>query len=104
MNPLLERISVDPGFFFGKPRIRGQDVWVSTVLDLLAGGMTIPEILKLYPTIEELDVRAAIAYGAEMSRVRHEPVGDLLRHGAQSRHGRPPPAKKPDPPDSRTAG
>jgi uncharacterized protein (DUF433 family) len=104
MNPLLERISVDPKFFFGKPHIRGQGIWVSAILDLLAGGMTIPEILKLYPTIEELDVRAAIAYGAEMSRVRHEAVGDMLRHGSQSRHGRPPPAKKPGSSDSRTAG
>ena len=29
MNQLLERISVDPTFFYGKPHIRGQRIWVS---------------------------------------------------------------------------
>jgi uncharacterized protein (DUF433 family) len=104
MNPLLERISVDPDFFFGKPHIRGQRIWVSVILDLLAGGMSIPEVLKVYPTIEELDIRAAIAYGAEMSRDRHVAIGDVLRSGSQCRRRRPPPAKKPDSSDSRTAG
>jgi uncharacterized protein (DUF433 family) len=63
MNPLLERISVDPNVCFGKPCIRGHRIWVSLILDMLAGGMSIPEILKEYPSLEELDIRAAIAYG-----------------------------------------
>jgi len=104
MNPLLERISVDPDFFFGKPHIRGQRIWVSTILDLLAGGMSIPEVLKVYPTIEETDVLAAIAYGAEMSRDRHVAFGDVLRSGSQCRRRRPPPAEKPGSSDSRAAG
>jgi len=104
MNLLLERIAVDPGFFFGKPHVRGQRVWVSTILDLLAGGMSIPEVLKVYPTIEELDIRAAIAYGAEMSRDGRVAVGDLLRHGPQCRQRRPPPARKPDSSVSPAAG
>ena len=74
MNPLLERISVDPDVCFGKPCIRGHRIWVSLILDMLADGMDIPEILKEYPGLEELDVRAAIAYGAEMSRSRYVPV------------------------------
>jgi len=104
MNPLLERISVDPDFFFGKPHIRGQRIWVSTILDLLAGGMSMPEILKVYPTIEELDILAAIAYGAEMSRDRHVAIGDVLRSGSQCRRRRPPQPEKPDSSDSRAAG
>jgi len=75
MNPLLERISVDPNVCFGKPCIRGHRIWVSLILDMLASGMSIPEILKDYPTLEELDIRAAIAYGAEMSRNRYVPIG-----------------------------
>lgn len=71
MNPLLERISVDPNVCFGKPCIRGTRIWVSLLLDLLANGMTIEEILKEYPSLTEEDVRAAIAYGAEMSRERY---------------------------------
>jgi uncharacterized protein (DUF433 family) len=79
MDPLLERISVDPESFFGKPHIRGQRIWVSTILDLLAGGMSVREVLKVYPTIAELDILAAIAYGAEMSRDRPVAIADVLR-------------------------
>ena len=71
MNPLLERISVDPNVCFGKPCIRGTRIWVSLILDLLAGGMTVKEILEEYPQLTEEDIRAAIAYGAEMSRERY---------------------------------
>ena len=74
MNPLLERITVDPNVCFGKPCIRGHRIWVSLILDMLADGMGIPEILKEYPGLEELDIRAAIAYGAEMSRSRYVTV------------------------------
>jgi uncharacterized protein (DUF433 family) len=103
MNPLLERISVDPAYFYGKPHIRGQRIWVSTILDLLAGGMGISEVLKAYPTIEELDIYAAIAYGAEMSRDRPVVAADVLRTGPQCRHRRPPPAEKQRPFGSRAA-
>jgi uncharacterized protein (DUF433 family) len=64
MNPLLERITVDPHVCFGKPCIRGHRIWVSLILDLLASGMSIPEILKEYPDLDELDIRAAVAYAA----------------------------------------
>lgn len=67
---LLERISVDPNVCFGKPCIRGTRIWVSLLLDFLSSGMTIEEILEEYPSLEAADVRAAIAYGAEMSRQR----------------------------------
>jgi uncharacterized protein (DUF433 family) len=43
MNPLLERISVDPNVCFGKPCIRGHRIWVSLILDMLASGTSIPE-------------------------------------------------------------
>jgi len=74
MNPLLERISVDPNVCFGKPCIRGTRIWVSLLLDLLANGMSIEEILEEYPQLTEEDIRAAIAYGAEMSRERYVEV------------------------------
>ncbi|HMA36375.1 MAG TPA: DUF433 domain-containing protein [Chloroflexia bacterium] len=70
MNPLLQRISVDPNVCFGKPCIRGTRIWVSLILDLLASGLNIGEILEEYPQLAEEDVRAAIAYGAEMARER----------------------------------
>jgi len=70
MNPLLKRISVDPNICFGKPCIRGTRIWVSLILDFLANGMSKDEILKEYPQLTEDDIKAAIAYGAEMSRER----------------------------------
>jgi uncharacterized protein (DUF433 family) len=56
---------------FGKPCIRGTRIWVSLLLDLLADGMTVEEILPEYPQLTKDDIRAAIAYGAEMSRERY---------------------------------
>ncbi|OHE18914.1 MAG: hypothetical protein A2X96_09195 [Syntrophobacterales bacterium GWC2_56_13] len=70
MNALLKRISVDPNICFGKPCIRGTRIGVSLVLDLLANGATIEEVLAEYPQLTKEDIHAAIAYGAEMSRER----------------------------------
>jgi uncharacterized protein (DUF433 family) len=67
---LLGRISIDPNICFGKPCIRGHRIWVSLVLDRLAGGTTAAELVADYSGIEEADVLACIAYGAEMSRER----------------------------------
>ncbi|HCC68906.1 MAG TPA: hypothetical protein DEP99_03365 [Nitrospiraceae bacterium] len=71
MNPLLQRISIDPNVCFGKPCIKGARIWVSLILDFLANGMAIEEILEEYPQLTEEDIRAAIAYGAEMSLERY---------------------------------
>ena len=70
MNPLLGRISVDPNVCFGKPCIKGTRIWVSLLLDWLAQGMTPEEVLREYPQLAMEDIRAALAYGAEMSRDR----------------------------------
>lgn len=69
-DTLLERITIDPAVCFGKPCIRGHRIWVSLILDLLAGGMTTEEILQDYPDLTGEDIRACIAYGAEMTRER----------------------------------
>jgi len=70
-DELLARISIDPKVCGGKPCIRGHRVWVSLVLDLLAGGWTAEEVLRNYPGLEPADILACIAYGAEMSRERY---------------------------------
>lgn len=67
---LLERISIDPRVCFGKPCIRGTRLWVSLILDNLAEGLSEQELLKEYPQLTPDDIRAAIAYGAEMARER----------------------------------
>jgi uncharacterized protein (DUF433 family) len=70
-DALLARITVDPNVCFGKPCIRGHRIWVSLVLDFLADGMTIEEVLAQYPDLTAEDIRACIAYGAEMARERY---------------------------------
>jgi uncharacterized protein (DUF433 family) len=67
---LLERISIDPNVCFGKPCIRGRRIWVSLVLDLLASGMKSEQIAQEYD-LDERDILACIAYGAEMARERY---------------------------------
>jgi uncharacterized protein (DUF433 family) len=68
---LLARIAIDPKVCFGKPCIRGHRIWVSLILDLLASGVTIQQVVKEYPQLSEDDVLACIAYGAEMARERY---------------------------------
>jgi uncharacterized protein (DUF433 family) len=62
-DKLLSRISIDPNICFGKPCIKGHRIWVSLILDLLAGGETIEAILEAYPSLERDDILACIAYG-----------------------------------------
>jgi uncharacterized protein (DUF433 family) len=67
---LLERITTDPNICHGKPCIRGLRYPVDLLLDLLSGDMTQEQILADYPDLEVADLRAAIAYGARLSRVK----------------------------------
>lgn len=63
---LLSQISINSNICFGKPCIRGHRIWVSLILDFLASGVTIQEVLQQYPGLEEADIYACITYGAEM--------------------------------------
>jgi uncharacterized protein (DUF433 family) len=74
MTSLLDRISIDPNICFGKPCIRGTRIWVSLILDFLASGETPEQILQAYPQLTVDDIRAAIAYGAEVAREHIIPV------------------------------
>lgn len=68
---LWKRIWIDPERCGGKPCIRGHRIWVSLILDLLASGASMAEVLSDYPGLEEADILACIAYGSEMSRERY---------------------------------
>ncbi len=67
---LLARIVRDPHICHGRPCVRGHRVWVSLILDLLADGASFDDILAHYPGLERDDIRACIAYAAELSRDR----------------------------------
>ncbi len=77
MNTLLERISTDPQVCGGKPCIRGTRIWVSLILDFLAGGMSEADLLGQYPVLAHQDVLAAIAYGAEAARETILPLPEI---------------------------
>ena len=60
----LARITIDPEVMGGKPCIRGLRVTAGTLVGLVASGYSTAEVLKLYPYLEEDDIREALAYAA----------------------------------------
>lgn len=58
----LQRITVNPQIFGGKPIIRGMRMAVEHVLGMLAAGDTAEELLKEYPFLEPADIQACLAY------------------------------------------
>ena len=73
-HKLLKRVSVDPAVCFGKPCIRGTRIWVSLIVENLAEGVKEEEILAAYPQLRIADIRAALAYAAEMTKERIIPL------------------------------
>ena len=75
-SSLLERITVNPKIFGGKPIIRGRRLAVEHVLGMLAAGDSPETILEGYPWMEMQDIRACLAYARRL--VGHERVEPLL--------------------------
>lgn len=65
---LLKRITMNPKVSFGKPTIRNMRYPVEIMLDLLAAGMSIEEILEDYPDLEREDLLACILFAKEAIR------------------------------------
>jgi uncharacterized protein (DUF433 family) len=65
---LLDRVTVDPSVCGGKPCVRGTRIYIAIILDSLAEGLAPEEIIKEYPPLTLDDIRAALAYAAELSR------------------------------------
>ena len=65
---LLKRITADPKLCGGKPCVKGTRIYVSIILDALAEGLTPEEIIDHYPSLQVEDIRAAVAYGAELAQ------------------------------------
>ena len=70
MMTVNNRITIDSQICHGKPCIRGLRYPVTTILELLAAGMSHPEILADYPDLEEEDIRACLQYAAKLSDVK----------------------------------
>ncbi|MHB0981641.1 MAG: DUF433 domain-containing protein [Thermoleophilia bacterium] len=69
-----ERITADPHTCHGKARIRGTRIPVAVILDNLAVGLSAEEILAEYPSLRVEDIRAAMAYAADIARERLIPL------------------------------
>jgi len=74
MDDWKERISIDPKVCHGKPCIKGTRIMVWIIVSCLANGDSVKDILEAYPGLTEEDVRAALAYAAEMTREKVLPV------------------------------
>lgn len=65
-----DRIIADPLVCHGKACIKGTRIMVSVILDNLADGVSEEDLLKSYPSLTIDDIKASIAYAAELSRER----------------------------------
>lgn len=75
-DALLQRITVDPEIFGGKPIIRGRRLAVEHILGMLAAGDDVDTILEGYAWLEREDVQACLAYARRL--VGHERVEPAL--------------------------
>ena len=75
-------ITVDPTVCHGRACIRGTRVMVSVILDNLAAGLPVEEILASYPSLSREAVQAAIAYAAELARERVVALDSALPESA----------------------
>ena len=72
---LLERITLNPKVMVGKPVIRGTRLTVEFILNLLAHGATIPEILDEYNDLKLEDIQACLLFAREsLSRTEFMPL------------------------------
>lgn len=70
MDTLLNRISVNPAICHGKPTIRNSRYMVESILEHLAGGDSIEDLLKEFPDLEREDILACIAYASEILKFK----------------------------------
>jgi len=63
-------ITIDPAVCHGKPCIRGMRYSVEGILEWLASGMTIEDILGDYEDLEREDILAALAYAARLTHIK----------------------------------
>jgi uncharacterized protein (DUF433 family) len=64
----LDRITFDPQIMGGRACIRGMRITVALVLNLLAGGLTTPEIIAQYPYLEPEDIRQSLLYASRLAQ------------------------------------
>jgi uncharacterized protein (DUF433 family) len=74
MANLLDRISINPRVCHGQPCVKGTRIMVWLIVQYLANGDSVEDILTAYPNLTQEDIRACLAYAAEMTRERVLPI------------------------------
>ena len=64
MKNYLDNITIDPEICNGKPTIRGMRITVKTILEYLAAGESVENILEAYPILKREDISAALQYAS----------------------------------------
>ena len=67
---LINRITINPEIYNGKPTIRNTRYTVDLILDLLSAGMSDIEIIDDYPALEIDDIKACLAFASQLSKVK----------------------------------
>ncbi len=67
---LIKRITLNPDICHGRPTVRNTRYTVDLILDLMSAGMTEIEIIEDYPALEPLDIKACLAFAAQLSKVK----------------------------------
>lgn len=66
----MNRIEINPKIMLGKPVVKGTRIPVYVVLNLLAEGYNIEEIIKEYPDLTRQDILAVLQYAARVTKFR----------------------------------
>lgn len=69
-----DHITVNPAICHGKACVKGTRVMASVLIDNLAAGVPMDEVLASYPSVTADDVNAALAYSADLARERTVPL------------------------------
>jgi uncharacterized protein (DUF433 family) len=70
----FQRITTSPEVMGGKPCIRGMRVTVGMIVEALAAGRSVENLLSDFPYLEEPDIREALAYAANLAQGREFPL------------------------------
>lgn len=63
---MSNRISIDPDVCNGRPVVRGTRIAVQTVLEFLAAGDSVEDVLEEYPSLARADVQACLDYASRV--------------------------------------
>ena len=73
-DAFMDRLQSDPAVCGGQVCVKGTRIAAALILGALAGGDSIDDLLRGYPTLTRADVEAALAYGARLAEERVLPL------------------------------